>query len=488
MRRRISLLLAICMTLVLCMLPVSATEAEGEVVLKPEMTLEEVKATGLDYLQLSHANVKEFDNTDGVILPESIKNDPFTIGTVTYTTDNCTFINVKGATGTAGDPTGQTPGFASWDISGKPYTVFQCDFGKGTWDHSGGAAVQLTVIAIDANGQELTIATSPFVEKGDVPVRVAALIPEDTVTLKATCSSIDGSNASCTSIIADAVVYTADEEYVPFASYQNGTVVFTKTDVGHVIYKMIYLDESFEITEGMTFCYDVYLDVDAPGLGACNINGTGKDMRDWAYTAADGTAAGGQGIGILDQNGIGAHPHLDISDYAFEQWYTREFDVSSLAGSMSSLLFAADSKTGDDTLVSGAGVAKFKNVLIKDAEGNVIWRFIPTQYPVDLWSEYTNPDNITVEIAIEENKGDFVSTGIYPWRDYFPETDTETEETPNSATKPQDSEPSDSKPADSKPADTKPADKEGGCGSMISAGALLLAAATVAPICFKRKK
>ncbi len=494
MKKAITMLLALCMMLVLCAMPFSAEEDAG---MKAVQTLDDVKASGETYLQLTHANVKEFDlNGSDTPLPSSLANDAWSIGGVTFATDASAFINVD--SGASGE-TAQIPGSITWDISGETqYNVFQCEFGKGAWEHSSGAPVQLSVYAYDKHNQELLIAQSPFVKKGDAAVRVAGLIPDNAVTIKVTCASETGDNGSCSSIVANAVVYTADWAYMPSVSVPNAVMIFDKKEDGHVVYKQINIG-SFEVTEDMVFCYDVYLTVESSGVGGCNINvdangdGSVDPMRDFGYIDEEGNEVGGTTIGLLDQKGIACHPHTDLSIEAYQNWYHREFSLKHYNGTMSSLLFAADAGTADGSVVAAAaaGIVKYKDVCIKDGEGNVVWSWVPTQDALDAATDYHNPDKAEIVMSVELGEGFSYTTCTE--LQYFIPVASDTEYQPpviggDDTTAGSNEDPKDETTAgDDDKVTEKPEDPKGGCGGMIGAGAIVLAMVMVAPVVLKKK-
>lgn len=456
MKRAVIVLLTLCMLCTTIVLPASAEMAADQ-------SLADVIASGAEHLKLTHANHKEY-SLEASPYPENLKNDEYKIGSTVFDHADVCFLNVK----EGGDSfESQTPGTVTWEIEEGKYNVFQCLWGKGAWEHSAGAKVSLSIIAVGSNGQELTIATSPFVGKGDEPVRVAGLLPDHTVAVKAVCSSEDGSIASCSSIMAQAVVYAADEEYTPTTASTGGTLVFVKKKESGKAYLRFDV-EPFYIDIGMRFCYDVMQDVDAPGLGGLNVDGYG-DMRDWQGLDEDGNVLGGISIGVQDQNGIGCHATRDISDYAYNKWYTREFDMTYFTGEMTSLLLCADSWPEDPAFISGAGTVYYRNICIKDADGNVVWSFLPTQAAVDGMTEFV-VEGTTYEVKVESD-GAIVNGPCLPLQ-YFDIMDTEYQP-PVEDTDPIDTATGAGDESE-EPSESKPAEKEqGGCGSVIGTAVMI---------------
>ncbi len=123
------------------------------------------------------------------------------------------------------------------------------------------------------------------------------------------------------------------------------------------------------IGEGYALEYDVYLEDDIPGLGAINIDCLGQSpMRD--------LPDGGTGVGFLDQDLIGTHPQVDISDYAFEKWYHRSIGLSLYAGATLEA-FVIGSEVGAGI----SGTALFQNIQIVDADGMVVAFLDTTKVP-----------------------------------------------------------------------------------------------------------
>ena len=98
-----------------------------------------------------------------------------------------------------------------WDIEEGKYDEFHALWGKGSWGHSQGAPVSLTIAAINAEGTETILTTSRFVAFGEEAIHVSCEIPLDAVQIKAICHSETGIWASCSSIMAEAVLYETFE-------------------------------------------------------------------------------------------------------------------------------------------------------------------------------------------------------------------------------------------------------------------------------------
>ncbi|MBQ3127061.1 MAG: hypothetical protein IJC15_08335, partial [Clostridia bacterium] len=137
MKKALSILLAVCMLAVMCIVPVSAEAG-------PVQTLEDVKASGADYLQLTHKNVKTYE-LEASPYPGDLTESEYKVGSKVYSHDDVCFTNV---TKSGEDYETQTPGSIIWDIEANKYQIFQCEFGKGSWNHSSGAPVKITVIAV----------------------------------------------------------------------------------------------------------------------------------------------------------------------------------------------------------------------------------------------------------------------------------------------------------------------------------------------------
>jgi hypothetical protein len=85
----------------------------------------------------------------------------------------------------------------------------------------------------------------------------------------------------------------------------------------------------------------------------------------------DGATSDGKNIrdnlpARTDQNGVGVHPSEDLSGYAKGKWYKRIIDLSGWAGKTLTSIQVAN-----ETDIDGTYTAYFRNVVIKDALGNV---------------------------------------------------------------------------------------------------------------------
>ncbi len=79
-----------------------------------------------------------------------------------------------------------------------------------------------------------------------------------------------------------------------------------------------FYHSSYTIASGDHFVYDIYTkNGSGTHSGAVDLEGGLGNLRD---------------SGIADQNGRNAHPNTDLSDVALNQWYHRDFDLSSKAG------------------------------------------------------------------------------------------------------------------------------------------------------------
>ncbi|MBQ3127060.1 MAG: hypothetical protein IJC15_08330, partial [Clostridia bacterium] len=214
-----------------------------------------------------------------------------------------------------------------------------------------------------------------------------------------------------------------------------------------------------------------------------NIHGYG-DMRDTGYIDGEGNQQGGAYIGVLDQNGVSCHAVTDISDYAYNQWYTREFKLGDFLGTFTHLLVCQDTHVSDPALVSGAGTAYYKNICVKDADGNVVWSYTPTAADVAAATDLvaTTPE---YSMTCEATEGSFLYAPASELQ-YF--EIVETEYVP-STTAPSTTVPATDAPATGEGNDaptTEEKKEEGGCGGMMGIGALVLAAVLSAPVAFKK--
>lgn len=113
---------------------------------------------------------------------------------------------------------------------------------------------------------------------------------------------------------------------------------------------------SLAITSGDQLVYDIWIDPNNPLIVA----------------AVDGQCTDGSTIrdignkGIVDQNGVPAHPDSDLTSYAKAKWYTRTFSLNLLAGKI--LAFAQLAQEGNN---KGNYLAYIKKAFIKDSNGNI---------------------------------------------------------------------------------------------------------------------
>src|SRR5690606_27761683 len=63
--------------------------------------------------------------------------------------------------------------------------------------------------------------------------------------------------------------------------------------------------------------YEIYTKNASGPSGSCDLEMSGGSLRD---------------SGINDQNGQSGHPATNISSYAYNKWYSRDFDLSGRAG------------------------------------------------------------------------------------------------------------------------------------------------------------
>jgi hypothetical protein len=135
-------------------------------------------------------------------------------------------------------------------------------------------------------------------------------------------------------------------------------------------------DRSFTFTASANYLeYDVYV----PGYSSnfyCstefqdgNYPGTIEDMRDFGQATQNY---------IKDQNGIRIHPSMDISAYAKDKWYHRQFDVSALqpAGYYGNGYLSQDTGNigfnGAPSNNTGTFNAFFNNITVKNSSGSVV--------------------------------------------------------------------------------------------------------------------
>jgi len=114
------------------------------------------------------------------------------------------------------------------------------------------------------------------------------------------------------------------------------------------IYQTIW-SGSYAIVSGDTLTYSVWINSSSPQVmaGADGVCTDGSTIRDFSSG------------NLADQNGLKAHPNADLSGFANDQWYSRQIDLTAMAGktlSFSTIAFEGDS----------GGAAYFRDILIKN--------------------------------------------------------------------------------------------------------------------------
>ncbi|MBQ2881309.1 MAG: glycoside hydrolase family 43 protein [Clostridia bacterium] len=116
--------------------------------------------------------------------------------------------------------------------------------------------------------------------------------------------------------------------------------------------------DSVEIPSGCTLQYDVYLETAAVGMGVFDVK-----IHNGIFLGADSTK--------VDEGGYGLDVEFaDISQYAYQRWYHREFPLHNDGSTvtLSTFRFSAGGLTNGCT-----NVCYYDNISIVDAEGNVIF-------------------------------------------------------------------------------------------------------------------
>lgn len=121
------------------------------------------------------------------------------------------------------------------------------------------------------------------------------------------------------------------------------------------IYASIPVVGSYTIQSGDFLEYDVYWE-SGPG----NIQ-MAMDMHTAAGTFRD--------AGLVDQNGITAHPATDLSSVAYQKWYRRRIPATTFnnGSSVGATITYFNLVTEPDT--AGTYYARFKNMAITDGNG-----------------------------------------------------------------------------------------------------------------------
>lgn len=133
--------------------------------------------------------------------------------------------------------------------------------------------------------------------------------------------------------------------------------------VGEVLYynEAFTIPSTFAFQSGDKLVYDVILNNDVAGLGGLDLyvgDAPGVSLRD---------------TGCKDQNNVPSHPAADISDFAYQQWVSREITVSdnfvnASDGKDVTLLVAVDGL--DASSVAGHSIsARYDNIrIVRDGE------------------------------------------------------------------------------------------------------------------------
>lgn len=119
---------------------------------------------------------------------------------------------------------------------------------------------------------------------------------------------------------------------------------------------------SVGIATGDTLVYDVWIASSSPAQEA------GAD-----FGCTDGTTLRDFSPAIVDQNGIAAHPSNDLSGFATDQWYTRTFILTPLAGK--TIAYASVALEGNS---NGNYTAYFRHVKQLDNTGALKQTFFAT--------------------------------------------------------------------------------------------------------------
>ena len=143
-----------------------------------------------------------------------------------------------------------------------------------------------------------------------------------------------------------------------------------------------YLTTSVTPEAGWTFCYDTMLpdDTQIGGMGTLNpasstVDGT-NDAN--AYRNLFVQDKWGDMVRIADLEGWTAHPGTNLVPVAHKTWYSREMPLDDYLHTIDSIYFCVENPHTylDDTGVPSAvetGVAFFKNICIKDADGEIVY-------------------------------------------------------------------------------------------------------------------
>jgi len=116
----------------------------------------------------------------------------------------------------------------------------------------------------------------------------------------------------------------------------------------YVYYKIWSGSGGYTIASGDQLQYDVWVASSSP------VQSAGVD-----FACSDGTTLRDNSAGIYDQNGIAPHPSNDLSGFATDQWYSRVFDLTPLAGK--SITYFSLGLEGDS---SGVYTSYFRKIKI----------------------------------------------------------------------------------------------------------------------------
>lgn len=160
----------------------------------------------------------------------------------------------------------------------------------------------------------------------------------------------DWNTGTLTNVVATANGYLALP--TEMAIELDGTNVQTSGITNSYYYNDIWSD-GVAIASGDKLVYDIYIKGTSPQFMS-GIDG---------YVPTVGAL---KSTSIVDQNGVSVSPSTDLSSRANNQWYHREFNLSSLAGkSLTSIQVAFEGDT------QGQYTSYFKNIFVKDSSGNI---------------------------------------------------------------------------------------------------------------------
>lgn len=161
----------------------------------------------------------------------------------------------------------------------------------------------------------------------------------------------------------------------------------------------ITLGETVEFPAGSTFEYDVYMESEAVGFGMVD--------------AMVGNLGFLGSLGVQDKACIDISVNADISDYAYNNWYHRVFELPSDGDGLSEIQKVAFRAYN---LTNGCDyTCYYDNICIKDPDGNIIKAFADEELAVEI----RDVSNIVCKLEVVDDPATNVSRKAIQDYSYF---------------------------------------------------------------------